>query len=72
MLFDKKKKDWAMAICSLFLWVFFFFQAEDGIRDRTVTGVRTCALPFFVFFFFLVVDIFIQMSGFKFFRVELQ
>src|SRR6266705_4961900 len=28
------------------LWIFFFFfQAEDGIRDRTVTGVQTCALP---------------------------
>src|SRR5207248_3746944 len=25
--------------------VLFFFQAEDGIRDRTVTGVQTCALP---------------------------
>src|SRR5207248_7527677 len=25
----------------------FFFQAEDGIRDRTVTGVQTCALPIF-------------------------
>src|SRR5689334_23871766 len=24
---------------------FFFFQAEDGIRDGTVTGVQTCALP---------------------------
>ena len=24
---------------------FFFFQAEDGIRDRLVTGVQTCALP---------------------------
>src|SRR5437867_2539899 len=24
---------------------YFFFQAEDGIRDRTVTGVQTCALP---------------------------
>src|SRR5699024_12120210 len=23
----------------------FFFQAEDGIRDRNVTGVQTCALP---------------------------
>src|SRR2546427_5253560 len=29
-------------LCSLF---FFFFQAEDGIRDLTVTGVQTCALP---------------------------
>src|SRR3989449_4367949 len=25
--------------------VFFFFQAEDGIRDVAVTGVQTCALP---------------------------
>src|SRR5207248_5051620 len=29
----------------LFFLFFFFFQAEDGIRDRTVTGVQTCALP---------------------------
>src|SRR5205085_4976398 len=27
------------------LFHFFFFQAEDGIRDLTVTGVQTCALP---------------------------
>src|SRR2546430_9992877 len=26
-------------------FIFFFFQAEDGIRDLTVTGVQTCALP---------------------------
>src|SRR2546430_11546900 len=26
-------------------YYFFFFQAEDGIRDLTVTGVQTCALP---------------------------
>src|SRR6266705_4271860 len=26
---------------------FFFFQAEDGIRERTVTGVQTCALPIY-------------------------
>src|SRR5207244_8856275 len=26
-------------------YVFFFFQAEDGIRDDLVTGVQTCALP---------------------------
>src|SRR5699024_11922862 len=25
--------------------ILFFFQAEDGIRDRNVTGVQTCALP---------------------------
>src|ERR1039457_3926522 len=28
----------------MFSW-FFFFQAEDGIRDYKVTGVQTCALP---------------------------
>src|SRR5437879_11319980 len=28
--------------------VFFFFQAEDGIRDTSVTGVQTCALPILV------------------------
>src|SRR2546423_1208760 len=27
------------------LYIFFFFQAEDGIRDKLVTGVQTCALP---------------------------
>src|SRR2546430_633302 len=36
----------------MILWIlffFFFFQAEDGIRDLTVTGVQTCALPIFLF-----------------------
>src|SRR6266511_4559194 len=28
--------------------MFFFFQAEDGIRDFHVTGVQTCALPIYV------------------------
>src|SRR2546425_9308218 len=27
------------------IFYFFFFQAEDGIRDKLVTGVQTCALP---------------------------
>src|SRR5229473_5871142 len=27
------------------MFLFFFFQAEDGIRDKLVTGVQTCALP---------------------------
>src|SRR2546430_6991403 len=31
----------------MFVYV-FFFQAEDGIRDLTVTGVQTCALPILV------------------------
>ena len=29
----------------MFIIFFFFFQAEDGIRDIGVTGVQTCALP---------------------------
>src|SRR2546430_5668992 len=33
-------------LCTLFF--FFFFQAEDGIRDLTVTGVQTCALPIYL------------------------
>src|SRR2546421_3154363 len=33
----------AGVVCCLI--VFFFFQAEDGIRDLIVTGVQTCALP---------------------------
>src|SRR5690348_17370669 len=35
------------AYVCLFLFSFFFFQAEDGIRDGRVTGVQTCALPIF-------------------------
>src|SRR2546421_7037761 len=35
---------WSVFLESLVL-VFFFFQAEDGIRDLIVTGVQTCALP---------------------------
>src|SRR5216684_7910316 len=29
----------------IIIFVFFFFQAEDGIRDVAVTGAQTCALP---------------------------
>src|SRR5207245_8844179 len=38
-------------LISLFVvfFVYFFFQAEDGIRDATVTGVQTCALPILLF-----------------------
>src|SRR5205085_9434712 len=35
---------WSDAVWLLYI---FFFQAEDGIRDLTVTGVQTCALPIF-------------------------
>src|SRR5256885_4140954 len=34
-----------LAICAIVCLLFFFFQAEDGIRDYKVTGVQTCALP---------------------------
>src|SRR2546430_7150002 len=34
-----------MDVAYCHLCFFFFFQAEDGIRDLTVTGVQTCALP---------------------------
>src|SRR5690606_41028982 len=33
-----------LVVCGFF---FFFFQAEDGIRDFHVTGVQTCALPIY-------------------------
>src|SRR5207253_7986783 len=37
------------AVLAVFEWdgSFFFFQAEDGIRDGHVTGVQTCALPIY-------------------------
>ena len=34
----------------------FFFQAEDGIRDTSVTGVQTCALPIWAVCFLLIVE----------------
>src|SRR2546422_3510268 len=37
---------WECVLCFFFFFnCFFFFQAEDGIRDVAVTGVQTCALP---------------------------
>src|SRR2546430_1782990 len=36
---------WRDPATSLQMKTCFFFQAEDGIRDLTVTGVQTCALP---------------------------
>src|SRR5699024_3051608 len=45
----------------------FFFQAEDGIRDRNVTGVQTCALPIALFYTLNIVptryDYLIRFSG---------
>src|SRR5260370_42140058 len=36
-----------MRLTKILMLFFFFFQAEDGIRDSSVTGVQTCALPIF-------------------------
>src|SRR5258708_14827996 len=36
---------WVILFVPMVCSVFFFFQAEDGIRDDLVTGVQTCALP---------------------------
>src|SRR5256885_6229704 len=36
---------WFESLSIWYLCFFFFFQAEDGIRDYKVTGVQTCALP---------------------------
>src|SRR5271163_5151487 len=36
-----------VVVVIVFIDVFFFFQAEDGIRDLIVTGVQTCALPIY-------------------------
>src|SRR5207245_5807192 len=45
----------------------FFFQAEDGIRDATVTGVQTCALPIFLLAFGLqwLRKAILRASGYK-------
>src|SRR5260221_9601600 len=45
MMFFKSERFIRFLFISLFRSFFFFFQAEDGIRDHCVTGVQTCALP---------------------------
>src|SRR5205807_3101305 len=40
-----RRSESCAARCWLARGCFFFFQAEDGIRDYKVTGVQTCALP---------------------------
>src|SRR5699024_11322064 len=39
-------------LLAYYFYLVFFFQAEDGIRDRNVTGVQTCALPICTIFDF--------------------
>src|SRR5437773_4634679 len=38
---------WLVMVVGAVVLLCFFFQAEDGIRDRDVTGVQTCALPIY-------------------------
>src|SRR5438270_9750116 len=57
-----------MSACVIFFCFVFFFQAEDGIRDLTMTGVQTCALPilgydFFTYYFTLVLTPMTFLSG---------
>src|SRR2546430_12862278 len=42
------KENFCLSAVTMRCTSFFFFQAEDGIRDLTVTGVQTCALPIWV------------------------
>src|SRR5438552_5710812 len=57
----------------MFIMVFFFFQAEDGIRDDLVTGVQTCALPIWVIQEWGRLDVLVNNAGTTFFveHVEL-
>src|SRR2546429_1594210 len=41
----QRNKGLMITMCNEIVSFFFFFQAEDGIRDVAVTGVQTCALP---------------------------
>src|SRR5690625_7604021 len=43
--------------------MFFFFQAEDGIRDGHVTGVQTCALPIYDSFGSAVLAVLLTLGG---------
>src|SRR5258708_11861837 len=45
----------------LSIFFFFFFQAEDGIRDDLVTGVQTCALP--IYRYNIDVDSLVSLDG---------
>src|SRR5260221_1393797 len=44
-LYATEKTFTVLSVYVSFFVEFFFFQAEDGIRDHCVTGVQTCALP---------------------------
>src|SRR2546430_10582831 len=54
----RKPTDCSLMQCRRSSRVFFFFQAEDGIRDLTVTGVQTCALP-------ILIDSLLKLHGYR-------
>src|SRR2546422_7517871 len=47
MLHTSAKRIFSSVMLHILVFLFFFFQAEDGIRDVAVTGVQTCALPIY-------------------------
>src|SRR2546427_8856936 len=53
-----------------FIFFFFFFQAEDGIRDLTVTGVQTCALPISLRDDFAAVRLPVDVTGFHVYAAD--
>src|SRR2546429_4741444 len=46
-VFNQQGRVYFLLLLRSVMSFFFFFQAEDGIRDVAVTGVQTCALPIF-------------------------
>src|SRR2546425_652360 len=48
-----------------YIFFFFFFQAEDGIRDKLVTGVQTCALPISAYIDFSKGSYSLAIAGFR-------
>ena len=58
VLFDMMNllKNFFFFFLFFFYFFIFFFQAEDGIRDTSVTGVQTCALPIYQPLFQLCVN----------------
>src|SRR3989337_1257898 len=57
-------------MCVVCFRFFFFFQAADGIRDATVTGVQTCALPICAPGIFCVAERMLFPVAFAFYTAE--
>src|SRR5260370_31096087 len=57
-----KKFEQRSEISRVRLSFFFFFQAEDGIRDSSVTGVQTCALPISMLITLQVLTVWVRVA----------